>query len=138
MEPAGQDRGIPGGTLITTPEVLELLKSRRGDVLVFDVMGGPRYLPGAISLVPASQGGNFEDQVQKDLKKYLERLTEGVRDRPMVFYCLNRECWMSYNAALRAIRLGYRNVLWYRGGLEAWKAAELPTQGSGGRPSRKP
>jgi rhodanese-related sulfurtransferase len=29
---------------------------------------------------------------------------------------------MSYNAALRAINLGYRNVLWYRGGVEAWKA----------------
>jgi rhodanese-related sulfurtransferase len=22
--------------------------------------------------------------------------------------------------------MGYRNVLWYRGGLESWKAAELP------------
>ena len=35
---------------------------------------------------------------------------------------------MSYNAALRAINAGYTNVKWYRGGIEAWKAAGLPTQ----------
>ena len=35
---------------------------------------------------------------------------------------------MSYNASLRAIRLRYSNVRWYRGGIEAWKAARLPAQ----------
>ena len=38
---------------------------------------------------------------------------------------------MSYNASLRAINLGYTNVLWYRGGIEAWKQAGLPVQSSG-------
>jgi rhodanese-related sulfurtransferase len=28
--------------------------------------------------------------------------------------------------AARAIRLGYKNVLWYRGGLEAWQRAGQP------------
>lgn len=36
--------------------------------------------------------------------------------------------WMSYNAALRAINRGYSNALWYRGGIESWKLASLPTQ----------
>ncbi len=44
---------------------------------------------------------------------------------------LSRECWVSYNAALRAINAGYTNVLWYRGGIEAWKAAGLPTLAPG-------
>lgn len=47
----------------------------------------------------------------------------------MVFYCASTMCWMSYNAALRARALGYLDVLWYRGGIEAWKAAGLPLQG---------
>jgi rhodanese-related sulfurtransferase len=38
---------------------------------------------------------------------------------------------MSYNAALRAIAAGYSNVLWYRGGIEAWKAAGMPVQAAG-------
>jgi hypothetical protein len=34
---------------------------------------------------------------------------------------MNTHCWMSYNAALRAIHLGFRQVYWYRGGIEAWQ-----------------
>jgi len=50
----------------------------------------------------------------------------GDKSRPMVFYCVDAECWLSYNAALRAIKLGYTNVMWYRGGVAAWRTAELP------------
>ena len=50
-------------------------------------------------------------------------MTAGNLATPLVFYCLSTECWMSYNAALRAINMGFTNVLWYRGGIEAWKAA---------------
>lgn len=35
---------------------------------------------------------------------------------PLVFYCHHHHCWLSYNAALRAIKLGYTNVMWYRWG----------------------
>jgi rhodanese-related sulfurtransferase len=38
----------------------------------------------------------------------------------MVFFCANVRCWLSYNASLRAVRLGYTGVRWYRGGIEAW------------------
>jgi rhodanese-related sulfurtransferase len=41
----------------------------------------------------------------------------------MVFFCANARCWLSYNAALRAARLGYTGVRWYRGGVEAWGVA---------------
>ena len=34
----------------------------------------------------------------------------------------------SYNAALRAMQLGYRNVLWCRGGLSSWMAAKQQLQ----------
>jgi rhodanese-related sulfurtransferase len=40
----------------------------------------------------------------------------------VAFFCAGPRCWLSYNAALRAVRLGYRRVLWYRGGIEAWGA----------------
>ncbi len=43
----------------------------------------------------------------------------------MVFYCL-AECWMSWNAAKRAIALGYRQVIWYPEGTDGWAAAGLP------------
>ena len=58
----------------------------------------------------------------------LAQQTQGRKGVALVFYCQSRECWMSYNAALRAIHAGYTNVLWYRGGIEAWKFAGMPTQ----------
>lgn len=123
---------IPGGSLITTPELMQLMQNQNSGVLVFDVLGGPQVLPSAIPVVPASQEGNFQDQVQKDFGNYLQQVTQGRKDRPMVFYCQSTQCWMSYNAALRAINLGYTKVLWYRGGVEAWQQAGLPFGGQGG------
>jgi PQQ-dependent catabolism-associated CXXCW motif protein len=51
----------------------------------------------------------------------LMQATRGRKDMPLVFYCQSPQCWMSYNAALRAINAGFTNVLWYRGGVEAWR-----------------
>ncbi len=121
---------IPGARLVTTRELLSLLQPAGGPstALVFDVLGGPERLPAAIAAVPAAQAGSFDDAVQQAFGQYLQQVTQGSADRPLVFYCASLHCWMSYNAALRAARLGYRQVLWYRGGLQAWKEAGLPVQ----------
>jgi PQQ-dependent catabolism-associated CXXCW motif protein len=36
------------------------------------------------------------------------------------------ECWMSWNAAKRAVALGYARVHWYPDGTDGWAAAGLP------------
>jgi rhodanese-related sulfurtransferase len=100
--------------------------------LLFDVLGGDQTLPGAIMAVNAAQPGDFQDQTQQGFGQFLQQVTGGRTDAAMVFYCASTQCWMSYNAALRAANLGYRNVLWYRGGLEAWSYAGLPTMPAGG------
>lgn len=123
---------IPGGRLVTTMELAQLLRDPDSQALVFDVLGGPQHLPNAVPAVPASQPGNFQDQTQREFGQFLQQTTQGRKDRPMVFYCQSTQCWMSYNAALRAINLGYTKVLWYRGGIEAWQQAGGPLQPSGG------
>jgi len=55
-------------------------------------------------------------------------VTGGKKQIPVLFYCQSPQCWMSYNAALRAIIMRYTQVLWYRGGIEGWKMAGLTTQ----------
>jgi rhodanese-related sulfurtransferase len=124
---------IPGGRLVTTPEVAQLLGNPQSQALVFDVLGGPQMLPNAIPVVPAAQGGTFQDQTQQEFGNYLQQVTQGRKDRPMIFYCQSVQCWMSYNAALRALNLGYTSVLWYRGGIEAWQQAGLPLANPGGQ-----
>jgi PQQ-dependent catabolism-associated CXXCW motif protein len=119
---------IPGGQVITTKGLVELMRGGQAPVLVLDILGGAEAIQGAQLAVPAAQAGAFNDQTQQQFGQYLQQATNGNKQYPIVTYCLSTQCWMSYNAALRAINLGYTNVLWYRGGIEAWQQAGLPTQ----------
>ena len=118
---------VPGGRIITTAQLAQALRGpAQGRPLVFDVLGGPERLPGAQNAVPAHQAGSFDDNTQREFGRYLQQVTQGRMDVPMVFYCLSTQCWMSYNAAVRAIAMGHKQVFWYRGGVEAWKRAGQP------------
>lgn len=135
---------IPGGQVVTTRQLVATLGARREGgasalppLLLFDVLGGVERLPGALNAVPAHQAGSFDDNVQREFGAYLKQVTQGRKDVPLVFYCASTMCWMSYNAALRAIRMGYQKVGWYRGGVEAWKEAGLPIERAGA-PGQRP
>jgi PQQ-dependent catabolism-associated CXXCW motif protein len=119
---------IPGGLVISTGALNALYERDPSSFLVFDVLGGPQGLPNAQNALPAAQAGSFTDQTQREFGGYLQQVTRGNKDMPLVFYCQSIECWMSYNAALRAVNLGYTQVFWYRGGIEAWQAAGFKTQ----------
>ena len=118
-------REIPGARTIATAEMRRLLQASEEErPLLFDVLGGEGHatLPGTIWLPGAGRGESFEDEVQAQLAKVLEFATGANRGRMLVFFCTGPRCWLSYNAALRAVNLGYGNVRWYRGGIQAWGA----------------
>jgi PQQ-dependent catabolism-associated CXXCW motif protein len=71
--------------------------------------------------------------VQSVLTQLLAKLTGGDKARALVFICASSQCWLSYNAALRAAAAGYEKIYWYRGGIAAWMAAGLPTSKTAGR-----
>lgn len=126
---------VPGGKVIGTRQLSRLLQGGQANVLLLHAYGAPEHLPGAQAAGPAAQGGSFDDQVQRDFAQYLRQATGGDTTRTLVVYCAGPQCWGSYNAALRAIHMGFRNVHWYRGGIEAWRDAGLPLQDARGRPS---
>lgn len=118
---------IPVGKIIST--VLLEEEIRKGtQFLLVDVLEGQhaqtivkaRYIP------HGGRAGSFNDQVQSALANELNQLTNGRKDFPIVFFCQGVACWESYNAVLRAWNAGYRNVYWYRGGLQAWQQAGFP------------
>ena len=121
---------IPGGHVITTGEI----RQAQGGLLLFDVLEGMAHptIPGAVWIPGAGHPGSFADETQQKLWAVLSRATNMQRERPIVFFCAGSRCWESYNAALRAESLGFKMVLWYRGGLAAWKAAGGATTMSGG------
>ncbi len=58
----------------------------------------------------------------------LAKLTGGDKAKPVVFYC-DANCWMSWNAAKRALtELGYSHVYWYPEGVQGWKRAGQPLE----------
>jgi PQQ-dependent catabolism-associated CXXCW motif protein len=120
---------IPGGKIVGTQQLAQWMQGQQGQqgrVMLLHAIASDAHLPNAIPAVPASQGGAFDDQVQRDFGEYLKKATGGDRSRLLVTYCQGIQCWGSYNAALRAIHMGYTNVHWYRGGMEAWHRAGLP------------
>jgi PQQ-dependent catabolism-associated CXXCW motif protein len=116
-------RELPGARTIRTLQLKAWLEDDGpARPLLFDVLGGTGHdtLPGAIWLPGAGRGESLADALQGQLARTLAALTGGDPARPLVFFCAGVQCWLSYNAALRAAALGYRGVYWYRGGIEAW------------------
>lgn len=46
----------------------------------------------------------------------------------IVVYCNSVKCWQSPKAALALSQMGYSNLQWYRGGINAWKKAGFPLE----------
>jgi adenylate cyclase len=71
-------------------------------------------------------GGSFTDAAQDHLRRTMHELTVGDLNKPIVAVGWNSERFDGRNLALRLVALGYTQVYWYRGGREAWEAANLP------------
>ncbi len=78
-------------------------------------------IPGSLWL-PDTGYGVLAEPTLAYFKRGLENATAGDRSRALLFYCLTN-CWMSWNAAKRALALGYSNVFWYPDGTDGWEAA---------------
>ncbi len=71
--------------------------------------------------------GVLSPAIKTYFDKHLTRLTGGDKAKPVVFFCL-RNCWMSWNAAKRAVEWGYTNVIWFPDGVDSWKEFALPVE----------
>jgi len=87
-----------------------------------------RNIPGSVWLVNTGFGA-LSEEAEGYFKDNLERLTGGDRAKTLVIYCL-ADCWMSWNAAKRALAYGYSDVHWYPEGTDGWTAAGLPVETS--------
>ena len=128
---------LAGATVLTTPGLLALMAERQP--VVVDVLPKQRkpkdrqadqvwiepvreHIPGSVWL-PNVGYGELSKEFDGYFREQLARLTDGDKSRPVVFYC-DANCWMSWNAARRAMtELGYTQVYWYPEGAQGWKAA---------------
>ncbi|RCS24459.1 PQQ-dependent catabolism-associated CXXCW motif protein [Phyllobacterium salinisoli] len=132
---------LKGAKVVSTEEAVALWKNRSAlfvDVLPYDpkpekLPAGTIWkekirqdIPGSIWLANVGYGVlNMETEAY--FRKGLESRLGDDKDALVLFYCMEN-CWMSWNAAKRAVGWGYRAVLWYPLGTDGWVAAGQPTE----------
>jgi PQQ-dependent catabolism-associated CXXCW motif protein len=141
---------LTGARVLATREAADLW--RAGTAVFIDVMPQPprpaglppgtiwrdkprRNIPGSIWL-PDTGYGALAAATEAYLRNGLGQASGGDQTKIIVIYC-QKDCWMSWNAAKRALGLGYHNVAWFPDGSDGWQDAGLPladTQPAPGRP----
>lgn len=125
------------GAKVLTTDSLEALMRAANPILI-DVLPAPRkpkdtglWLPPKRDNIPGSVWlantgyGELSAEFANYLETSLVELTDNDPSRQLVFYC-EADCWMSWNAAKRALSLGYQNVAWYPEGTNGWAESKLP------------
>jgi PQQ-dependent catabolism-associated CXXCW motif protein len=126
---------LQGATLVDTPALQSLLEQSPRPLLIdvyrrqwlqgrFIEDTPHENLPGSHWLANTGDG-ELTPQWQDYFADNLKKLTAGDPTQPLVFYCRS-DCWLSWNAVKRAATLGYKTLYWYRDGVDAWQAANLP------------
>ncbi|MEE2953235.1 MAG: PQQ-dependent catabolism-associated CXXCW motif protein [Pseudomonadota bacterium] len=83
-------------------------------------------IPGSVWLVDTGYG-ELAPVMERYLFDGLAEVTGGDKTKPIVLYC-QRDCWMSWNAAKRAIKDGYTAIHWYPDGTDGWAEAGYPLE----------
>ena len=131
---------LRGAAVVTTPEAERLWRAGAAFVDVLPRPPRPTTLPpGTIwrdaphdsiphaHWLPNTGFGALASSTEAYFRSGLAAATEGSLEKPVVLFC-QRDCWMSWNAARRALALGYRSVHWYPDGTDGWGEAGLPLE----------
>lgn len=87
----------------------------------------PRFdIPGSVWL-PDTGYAELAPETLRFFETGLARATGEDKNKALVFYC-RTDCWASWNAAKRALSLGYTKVSWYPAGADGWEKAGHPLE----------
>ncbi len=118
-----------GGYKIVSTEELKKWIDEKKKMLIVDTMPyedsyKKEHVPGAVQFeFPIPEMTSLDDKTKEAFLKVLG----SDKDMPIVIYCGFVKCTRSHNGAMWAVKLGYKNVYRYPGGIKAWKEAEYPT-----------
>ena len=113
---------VPGATTVGTDVVRGLLSQDHAHrPIIVDVGRGVATIPGAV--------WTWADDPWADQEQALFRAATDAQQhvRPIIVMGTGPFGWTSYQAAEKLVIRSPGNVLWYRGGEEAWAASNLPS-----------
>ena len=119
-----------GGYKIVSSEELKNWIDQKKDMLIVDTMPyedsyKKQHVPGAVQFeFPIKEVTNLDDK----RKAAFEKVLGPNKDRLIVIYCGFTKCGRSHNGAMWAVKLGYKNVYRYPGGIKAWAETDYPVE----------
>lgn len=118
---------VPGVDTLTTVQLDAFLKAHPETVLLDAFVGAEHTtLPGAFWL-PELGVVTIGQKERGQIEDALRTADGGDLTRPIVvFERSSTYGWFGYHGVLRLLGMGYRNIYWYRGGLDAWHDAHFP------------
>ncbi|MEI8355724.1 MAG: rhodanese-like domain-containing protein [Deltaproteobacteria bacterium] len=110
--------------VVTTDELKKWMDQKKPmlvvDTMPFEESYRKEHLPGGVNFVlPIPEMTSIDEKTKAELVKLLGP----DKSRLIVFYCGFTKCTRSHNGALWAIKLGYKNVYRYPGGIKGWTEA---------------
>jgi len=117
-----------GGYKLVTTEELKGWIDQKKSMMLIDTMPlkdsyVKQHVPGAVQYeFPIPEVKEMDDAAKAKFEKFLGP----DKDKTLVFYCGFVKCTRSHNGAMWAVKLGYKKVYRYPGGIKAWMEADYP------------
>ena len=125
---------LGGYNVITAKELKDLMSSDKNlliiDTMPYDASYKKAHVPGAKQFlfpIPEMKEWNPKETAGKTIDDF-KALLGPEKDRTIVVYCGFVKCTRSHNGAMWAVKLGYKNVMRFSGGIFAWQGAGYPTE----------
>ena len=119
---------VRGGYKVVDTATLKQWVDEKRPMLLLDTMPyedsyKKQHIPGAKQMeFPIPEMTELDAAKKADF----EKLLGPDKDALIVIYCGFPKCTRSHNGAMWALRLGYKNVYRYPGGIKAWMESDLP------------
>ena len=123
-----------GYDVVTTEELKKWIDSGK-EMLIVDTMPyedsyKKQHVPGAVQFlfpIPDMEEWDIKETDGKTMEDFKKLLGDN-KNKPIVIYCGFVKCTRSHNGAAWAVKLDYKNVYRYPGGIFAWKGADFPIE----------
>jgi ABC-type phosphate/phosphonate transport system substrate-binding protein/rhodanese-related sulfurtransferase len=120
-------RVLDGVKIVSAEEAADMMKK---GVVLYDTrveeehrenhIKGAQWLP--YGEKSAKEVGFDASKDSFDLKRIADK------NAPVIFACNGPECWKSYKSSVAAMKAGFKQIYWFRGGFPEWVAKGYPTE----------
>lgn len=100
------------------------------DTMPYESSYKKNHVPDAVQFlfpIPEMEQWNSSETDAKTEADYKALLGDDM-EKPIVVYCGFVKCTRSHNGAMWAVKLGYKNVYRFAGGIFAWIGADYPVE----------